>query len=122
MFGYIYLSSHSYNGPVREYNGGVNVTRLYFITGINGETYSANATAPVTSTGTSCNVLFAIDSTTVQFGACVSDDRAATFTRRSISSVGQVNQGFHYYTALQNTESAGAATYFDFQASGSLFC
>lgn len=122
MYGFIYSLSHSYNGGVREYNGGTSVTRLYFITGINGETFLANATAPITCGGTSANVLFGLDSTTVQFGACVSDDRAATFTRRSITSLGQVNAGFHYLTGLQNTESSGASTYFDFQASGSLLC
>lgn len=122
MYGFVYLLSHSYNGGVREYNGGTSVTRLYFITGINGETFLANATAPITCGGTSANVLFGLDSTTVQFGACVSDDRAATFTRRSITSLGQVNAGFHYLTGLQNTESSGASTYFDFQASGSLLC
>ena len=122
MYGYVYSLSHSYNGPVREYNGGTSVTRFYFITGINGETFLANATAPVSSGGTACNVLFAIDSTTVSFGACVSDDRPAGFTRRSISTLGQVNLGFHYLTALQNTESAGAATFYDFQASGILLC
>jgi len=74
----------------------------------------AYATVPITSNGTSCNVLFGIDSTTVQFGACVSDDRPVGFTRRSITSVGQVNLGFHYLTGLQNTESSGAATFFDF--------
>ena len=122
MYGYIYSLSHSYNGGTREYNGGVSVTRLYFITGINGETFLANATAPVFSGGTACNVSFAVDSTTVQFGACVSDDRAATFTRRSITTLGQVNLGFHYLTGLQGTESAGAATFYDFQASGMLLC
>jgi len=122
MYGFIYSLSHSYNGNTREYNGGVSVTRLYFITGINGETFIANATAPVTSSGTSCNVLFGVDSTTVQFGAAVSDDRPAGFTRRSITSLGQVNLGFHYLTGLQNTESAGSATFYDFQAAGSLLC
>lgn len=122
MFGFVYLLSHSYNGNTREYNNGVSVTRLYFITGINGETFLANATAPITCGGTSANVLFGLDSTTVQFGACVSDDRSATFTRRSITSLGQVNAGFHYLTGLQNTESSGASTYFDFQASGMLLC
>jgi hypothetical protein len=122
MYGFVYSLSHSYNGGVREYNNGVSVTRLYFITGISGETFLANATAPITCGGTSANVLFGLDSTTVQFGACVSDDRAATFTRRTITSLGQVNAGFHYLTGLQNTESSGASTYFDFQASGSLLC
>ena len=122
MYGFVYSLSHSYNGVTREYNGGGSVTRLYFITGINGETFVANATAPVMSGGTPCNVSFAVDSTTVQFGACVSDDRSATFTRRSITSLGQINAGFHYLTGLQGTESAGASTFYDFQASGMLLC
>jgi len=122
MQGYVYSLSHSYNGGVREYNGGTSITRLYFITGINAETFLATVYAPVMSGGTSCNVLIAIDSTTVQFGVAVVDDRPAGFTRRSITSLGQVNLGFHYLTGLQNTESAGAATYYDFQASGILLC
>ena len=122
MQGYVYSLSHSYNGGVREYNGGTSITRLYFITGINAETFLATVYAPVTSGGTSCNVLIAIDSTTVQFGVATVDDRPAGFTRRSITSLGQVNFGFHYLTGLQNTESAGAATYYDFQASGMLLC
>jgi hypothetical protein len=122
VYGYVYSLSHSYNGGIREYNGGTSVTRLYFITGINGERFLANATAPVSSGGTACNVYFAIDSTTTSFGVAISDDRPAGFTRRSITSLGQVNLGFHYLTGLQNTESAGAATFYDFHASGSLFC
>ena len=122
MYGYVYSLSHSYNGNAREYNGGVSVTRLYFITGINGETFLANVMAPIMSAGTACNVLIAIDSTTVSFGVATSDDRPAGFTRRSITSLGQVNLGFHYLTGLQNTESAGAATFYDFLASGMLLC
>lgn len=120
--GYIYSLSHTYNGPTREYNGGVSVTRMYFITGLDGETFFANGMAPVTSTGTACNVCFAIDSITTQFSVMLVDDRAATFTRRSLTAIGSVGPGFHYLTALQNTESAGSATFYDFSVGCGLLC
>jgi hypothetical protein len=117
-----YTGSHTYNGGAREWNGGTSVTRLYFITGISGDTFLANGSYSITSGGFSCNAWFGVDSTTTQFGNSTTDDRAAVFTRRAMTSIGQVNFGYHYLTAIQSTESAGTSTYLDVVSGGTLLC
>jgi hypothetical protein len=119
----IYTGSHTYNGGMREWNGGTGLTRLYFITGINGETFTASGQFAVTVTSQvpgNCN--YAVDSTTGAFGMGSADDRAVTFTRRPMTVMGIVNAGFHYLTAIQSTESSGATTYMDVFGGGMLLC
>lgn len=114
--------NHTYNGNAREWNNGTNVTRLQFITGIDGETFIANGVASITSGGFACNAYFGVDSTTAQFGATTTDDRAAVFTRRSLTTFGQINSGYHYMTMIQSTESAGTSTFLDVTVGGALMC
>lgn len=114
--------SHTYNGNAREWNNGTSVTRLQFVTGIDGETFLANGYCSITSGGFACNAFFGVDSTTTAFGATTSDDRASAFTRRSLTSVGQVNAGYHYMTWIQSTESAGTSTFLDVIGGGAFMC
>ena len=118
----MYSSSHTFNGTAREWNNGTGITRVQFVTGINGETFIANAYVAITSGGFACNAFFGMDSTTVQFGPTTSDDRASAFTRRSLTSVGQVDAGYHYLTMLQSTESAGTSTFLDVVGGGAFLC
>ena len=119
----IYSGSHTYNGGIREWNGGTGITRMYFITGINGETFTASGQFAVICTlniPSNCN--YAVDSTTSAFGMGTADDRAAAFTRRAMTVNGLVNAGFHYLTAIQSTESSGSTNYLDVFGGGMLLC
>ena len=122
LYLYMYSGSHTYNGNAREWNNGTSITRLQFLTGIDGETFIANGYAAITSGGFPCNAYFGVDSTTAQFGSTTTDDRAAVFTRRSLTTAGQVNAGYHYMTFIQSTESAGTSTFLDIYGGGALFC
>jgi len=119
----IYSGSHTYNGGTREWNNGIGVIRMYFITGIHGETFTASGQFAIINTLNipgNCN--YAVDSTIGAFGMGTSDIRFAGFSRRPMTVNAQVNAGFHYLTAIQSTESSGVTQFMDVFGGGMLLC